>query len=79
VSHFELREGPAVKTSSFLCNSHKPKFGILDLDKLKFEEEVSVAFRREMDRSKKFTLTDISGPGTLILHDAVVDIVSPAA
>ena len=76
-SHFEFRDvGSAEKTSSSLRNSRKTDYGILDVDKLKFEEEVSMAFRKELERSKKFALTDISGPGTLILHGAVVDIVS---
>ena len=74
---FQFRDvGPARRTSSTMRNSNKTIFAVLDADKLRFEEEVSKAFGKEMERSKTFSITEQSGSGTLILHGAVVDIIS---
>ena len=75
---FEFRDvGPAQKSRSSLRSSrHKGEFGIAEADREKFKQVVGDAFRKEMERSKKFELVEMSGPHTILLQGAVLDIVS---
>lgn len=77
-AQFEFRDvGPAKKyRSSAYSSSRKQEFGILPEDQEKFEQVVGDAFQKEMERSKKFTMVEEPGPGTLIIEGAVLDIVS---
>ena len=74
---FEYRDvGPAQRTRTTMMSSRKREFGISDADREKFEEMVSEAFVKEIQKSKKLELVDEIGPGTLILRGAVLDIIS---
>ena len=59
-----------------MMSSRKREFGISDADREKFEEIVSEAFVKEIQKSKKLEIVDEIGPGTLILRGAVLDIIS---
>lgn len=74
---FEYRDvGPATRTRGTMMNTRKREFGISDADRASFEEEVSKAFRAEIAKGKRFTITDELGPGTMILRGGALDIVS---
>jgi len=75
---FEYRDvGPARPTDSGdLSNPNTTMFGISDVNRLKFEENVTEAFLKELGEGKDFTLVDHIGENTLIMRVGVVDIVS---
>ena len=77
-AEFEFRDvGPAKRyRSSTMSSGRTQEFGILEEDQAKFEEVVSEAFIAEMSKSKKFEIVDDVQPGTILLHGAVLDIVS---
>ena len=75
---FEFRDvGPTQRTrSSLRSTSNKQEFGIAESDREKFKQVVGDAFRKEMERSKKFEIVDRAGPHTMLVQGAVMDIVS---
>ena len=77
---FQYRDvGPARRTRSTMLHSHKREFGILEEDKVKFEDAIQTAFMKEMGKGKRFTLVDSTNDidtATLILRGAFLDIVS---
>jgi hypothetical protein len=74
---FQYRDvGPAQRTRSSIMNTRKREFGISDADREKFESAVSEAFIKEIQKGKRFTITDTVGPDTLILRGAALDIIS---
>jgi len=75
---FEFRDvGPAKKySSSIRSSSRTQEYGIAEADREKFKQVVSDAFRKEMERSKKFEVVDSAGPNTILLKGAVMDIIS---
>ena len=76
-AEFEYRDvGPAEKTRSSMIKTHKREFGISEEDRREFENVVREAFRKEMAKGKKFTVTDSIGADTLILRGALLDVVS---
>jgi hypothetical protein len=75
---FQFREGGKESggtTASQLSNYVGP-YAVTDDSKEKFEEVVSEAFVKELNRSKLFEVVDEVGPGTLIVRAVVGDIVS---
>ena len=68
--------GPAQRTSSTRMSTRKREFGISDADRQKFEEVVSEAFVKGVQRAKRFELVDEVGPDTIILRGAALDIIS---
>jgi len=76
-AQFEYRDvGPAQKTRSSMMNSRKREFGISDADRLKFEEVVSEAFVKGVQRGKRFELVNEVGPNTIIMRGGALDIIS---
>jgi hypothetical protein len=52
------------------------EFPISDENKVKLRETVGEAFREELAKSKRYEITDIPGPGTLLLVGTLIDVVS---
>ena len=76
-AEFQYRDvGPARRTRSTMMNTRQREFGILDSDRQRFEEVVSEAFVKELQRAKNFTIVDEIGPNTLIMRGAALDIIS---
>lgn len=76
-AEFQFRDvGPARRTRSTMMNTRQREFGINDADRAKFEEIVSDAFVKEIQKAKNFKLVDKLGPRTLIMRGAVLDIIS---
>ena len=76
-AEFQYRDvGPARRTRSTMMNTRQREFGIRDEDRQKFEEVVSEAFVKEIQKAKNFKIADQIGPGTLIMRGAVLDIIS---
>lgn len=76
-AEFQFRDvGPARRTRSTMMNTRQREFGINEADREKFEEIVSDAFVKEIQKAKNFTLVDELGPGTLIMRGAVLDVIS---
>lgn len=74
---FEYRDvGPARRSRGTMMNTRQREFGISDEDRVRFEEILSEAFVKEIQKARKFTVTDQIGPRTLIMRGAVLDIVS---
>ncbi len=75
---FDYRDvGPAETTRSSMHRySSKSVFGISQQDRDRFEQEVSEAFRKELEKGKRFTITDSIDDKTMIMRGAVIDIVS---
>ena len=76
-AEFQYRDvGPARRTRSTMMNTRQREFGILDEDRKRFEDSVSEAFIKELQKAKNFTVVDEIGPNTLILRGAALDIIS---
>ncbi|MEH6593462.1 MAG: DUF3313 family protein [Halioglobus sp.] len=77
-AEFEFRDvGPAKKyRSNMRTTSSKNEYGILEEDQAKFKQVVDEAFVKELSKSKKFSIVEEAGPGTILLEGGVVDIVS---
>ena len=76
-AEFQYRDvGPARRTRSSMMNTRQREFGISDEDREKFEELVSEAFVKELQKAKNFELVEEIGPNTLILRGALLDIIS---
>ncbi len=76
-AQFEYRDvGPAQRTRSTMMSTRKREFGISDADREKFEEVVSEAFVKGVQRAKKFELVNDVGPNTIIMRGAAIDIIS---
>jgi hypothetical protein len=75
---WEFRDvGPAKSTrSNIYSGSSRNQYGIREEDREKFKQSVTEAFRKEMERSKKFTIVNTPGPSTILIKAAVLDIVS---
>ena len=74
---FEFRDvGPARRTSMTMMSTRKREFGISDADREKFEEVVSEAFVKGVERAKKFELVNEVGPNTIIMRGGALDIIS---
>lgn len=74
---FEYRDvGPAQRTRSTFNTSNKREFGIAPEDRVKFEENVSEIFLKELQKLKTLEITREIGPDTLILRGGFLDIVS---
>jgi hypothetical protein len=75
---FEYRDvGPARPIDSGdLSNPNKTVFGISDVNRLKFEENFTEAFLKELGEGRNFTVVGHIGENTLIMRVGVVDIVS---
>jgi hypothetical protein len=74
---FQYRDvGPARRTRSTMMNSRHREFGMSEGDREKFEEVISDAFVKEIQRARNFQLVEEVGPGTLIMRGAVLDIIS---
>ena len=74
---FEYRDvGPARRSRSTMVRTHKREFGISDDDRAKFEQVVSDAFMKQIEKGKQFQLVEEIGPNTLILRGGLLDIVS---
>ena len=74
---FDYRDvGPAQRHRSY--SSSKSVFGIAEQDRAKFEEIVSDAFVRELEKGKKFKIANSIDESTMIMRGAVLDIVSNA-
>ncbi len=75
---FDYRDAPApqrYRTSAYF-RSRTGIYGISDKDKQRFEEMVVEAFDKEMEKGKRFSLTETIDDKTMYLHGAIVDIVS---
>jgi len=59
-----------------MMNTRQREFGISEKDRLKFEEVVSEAFVKDLQRAKNFKIVDDITPTTLIMRAAVLDIIS---
>ncbi len=59
-----------------MMSTRNREFGISDADRQKFEQAVSEAFDKEIQKGKKFRIVDELGPNTMILRGAALDIVS---
>jgi len=76
-AEFEYRDvGPARRTRSTMMNTRQREFGISAEDRKAFEDIVSEAFVKEIQRAKNFEITDKIGPRTLIMRGAALDIIS---
>lgn len=76
-AQFEYRDvGPASRTRNTMLNTHKREFGISESDREKFEAAISESFAKEIEKGKRFTVTDEIGPDTIILRGALLDIIS---
>ena len=76
-AEFQYRDvGPARRTRSTMMNTRQREFGILEKDQRAFEDAVSEAFTKEMEKGKRFSIVDEIAPGTLILRGGALDIVS---
>ena len=74
---FQYRDvGPARRTRSTMMSTRHREFGISDADRQKFEEVVSEAFVKEIQKAKKFKLVDDVGPNTIIMRGGALDIIS---
>ncbi len=62
--------------SSILRATGRDEFPIADEHRARFEQVVSDAFVKELSRSKKFDVVDEVGPETVVVRDAVMDIVT---
>lgn len=76
-AEFEYRDvGPARRSRGTMLNTRQREFGISEEDRRRFEEVVSEAFVKEIQKARNFRLTDELGPRTLIMRGAALDIVS---
>ena len=76
-AEFQYRDvGPARRTRSSVMNTRQREFGISEEDRKKFEEILSEAFVKEIQKAKNFEIVDDPRPTTLIMRGAVLDIVS---
>ena len=76
-AEFQYRDvGPAQRTRSTLMNTRQREFGISEEDREIFEQLVSEAFVKEIQKAKNFRVTEDLGPQTLIMRGAILDIVS---
>ncbi len=77
-AHFDYRDvGPAERTrSSYSVRSSRGVFGISEADRATFEEIVAEAFIKELEKGKRFTITDTLDEQTMIMRGGVIDIVS---
>lgn len=76
-AEFQYRDvGPARRTRSSVLNTRQREFGISDVDREKFEEIVSEAFVKEIQKAKRFEIVDDPRTTSLIMRGAVLDIIS---
>jgi hypothetical protein len=76
-AEFQYRDvGPARRTRSTMMSTRQREFGISEEDREAFEQIVSEAFVKEIQRAKNFRVTEELGPNTLIMRGAFLDIVS---
>lgn len=75
---FDYRDvGPAQRSRSYSSmSSSKSVFGIAEQERAKFEEIVSDAFIKELEKGKKFKIANSIDENTMIMRGAVLDIVS---
>jgi len=76
-AEFQYRDvGPAQRTRSTIMSTRKREFGISEEDRKGFEQIVSDAFVKEIQKAKNFRISDEMGPHALIMRGALLDIVS---
>jgi hypothetical protein len=76
-AEFQYRDvGPARRTRSTMMSTRQREFGISEEDREAFEQIVSEAFVKEIQRAKNFRVTEELGPNTLIMRGALLDIIS---
>ena len=76
-AEFQYRDvGPARRSRGNLMNTRQREFGISDTDREKFEEVLSDAFVKEIQKAKNFEIVDDPRPTSLIMRGAVLDIIS---
>ena len=77
-AYFDYRDvgEPKRYRTNMYSSSTKSFFGIPEEDRKKFEEITDEAFTKELEKSKKFTISDSLDENTIIMRGAVVDIVS---
>jgi hypothetical protein len=73
---FEFRAVKKSHSASFSRRSNESEFWISDASKEKLIEVVTEVFRKEMDKSEKFTRADSPGRDVLVIVGALHDIVS---
>lgn len=76
-AEFQYRDvGPARRTRTTVMNTRQREFGISEEDRKAFEEIVSEAFVKEIQKARNFRVSDEMGPHALIMRGAVLDIIS---
>ena len=73
---FEFRAVKDTGSSSSIRRSSQSEFYISDESREKLIETVTEVFRDELDKSEKFTRSEVAGPDVLVIVGALHDIVS---
>jgi len=73
---FEFRAVKESTSRTTMRSSNESEFWISDKNKAKLIEVVTETFRKELDKSEKFTRAEEAGPDVLIIVGALHDIVS---
>jgi hypothetical protein len=76
-AEFQYRDvGPARRTRSTMMSTRQREFGISEEDREAFEQIVTEAFVKEIQKAKNFRVTEELSPNTLIMRGAFLDIIS---
>jgi hypothetical protein len=73
---FEFRAVKKSNSSTQMARSNASEFYISEANREKLIEEVTGVFKKELDKSEKFTRSDTAGPDVLVIVGALHDIVS---
>ena len=73
---FEFRAVKESTSRTTMRSSNESEFWISDKNKAKLIEVVTETFRKELDKSEKFTRAEEAGPDVLVIVGALHDIVS---
>jgi len=63
---------------TYMARSRGGPYEVTEEQKARFEQLVSEAFREEMAQSERFEIVDEPGPDVLLIHGAILDVVSYA-
>lgn len=73
---FEFRAVKKSSSASMTRRNNETEFWISDANKEKLTEVVTETFRKELAKSKNFTMADSAGPNVLVIVGGLHDIVS---
>ncbi len=76
-AQFEYRDvGDPGRYRNTMSRSGRSTFGISEEGRADFEQTVSEAFMKELEKGKRYEIVDEIGPDTLILRGGLLDVIS---